>query len=167
MSIRRHLLLLTLGLSGIAAVWAQPPTSTPTARQINFPPVGLAFGETMQVNLFNQAANSNNGTAASCTGTISFLDTTGKEIAKSGGNFTVAAGNVQSMTLIGTAVNTSMGSRAEVRAVVSLNIVHGTPCSLVQSLEIFDSSSGATHVYLNGGVTLGPVPALGLGVGRD
>ena len=163
MSIRKYLMLLTLSLGGVSALLAQPPTPTPPARQFNFPPVGLAFGETMQVNLFNQAANSSNGTAASCTGTVSFFDATGTEVPKSGGNFTVAAGDTQSITLLGTAVDTSTGMRAEIRAVVSLTVAKGTPCSLVPSLEIFDSTSGATHAYLNGNAAGGPVPALGFG----
>lgn len=165
MSIRRYLMTLSLGLCGISALLAQPPTSAPPTRQFNFPPIGLAFGETMQVNLFNQAVNAENGTAASCTGTVSFLDQNGKEIPKSGGNFTVTAGDTQSIALLGTAVEASTGSRAEIRAVVALNFVHGTPCSLVQSLETFDSSTGATHAYLTGPVAGGPV--LGLGFGRD
>ena len=163
MSIRKHLMLLTLSLGGISALLAQPPTPTPPARQFNFPPVGLAFGETMQVNLFNQAANSSNGTAASCTGTVSFFDATGKEVPKSGGSFTVTAGQTQSIPLLGTAVDTSTGSRAEIRAVVSLTPAKGTPCSLVQSLEVFDSTNGGTHVYLNGTTAGGSVPALGFG----
>ncbi|HUJ50964.1 MAG TPA: hypothetical protein VLW25_12225 [Bryobacteraceae bacterium] len=159
MSIHRFLLVLTLGLSGICTVMAQPPTAAGGTRQFSFPPAGLAFGETMQVNLFNQAASAPNGTAASCTGTVSFLDLNGKEIPKSGGKFTVASGDTQPITLLGTAVNTSMGGRAEIRAVVSLTITHGTPCWLVQSLETYDSSTGATHVYLTGPVTVGPIPA--------
>jgi hypothetical protein len=159
MSIHGFLMVLTLGLSGISALMAQPPTPAAGTRQFSFPPVGLAFVETMQINLFNQAASAPNGTAASCIGTVSFLDLNGKEIPKSGGNFTVATGDTQSITLLGTAVNTSLGARAEIRAVVSLTIAHGTPCSLVQSLETFDSSTGATHVYLTGPVTVGPIPA--------
>ena len=150
MSIHKFLMVLTLSLSGISAVMAQPSAPTPAARQSSFPPVGLAFGETMQVNLFNQAANPSNGTAASCNGTVSFLDANGKEIPKSGGTFTVAAGDTQSISLLGTAVDASMGSRAEIRAEISLPVTRGMPCSLLQSLETFDSSTGATHVYLTG-----------------
>ena len=151
MRTHRLVMAMVLALSGISAATAQSaPTAAPATRLINFPPAGLAFGETMQVNLLNQAANPAIGTAASCTGTVSFLDASGKELAKSGGNFTVAAGAIQSISLLGTAVNASMGSRAEIHAVVSLTIARGTPCSLVESLETFDSSTGATHVFLTG-----------------
>ncbi len=150
MSIQSLLILFTLGVSGIATLSAQPPMPTPAARQFNFPPIGLAFGETMQVNLFNQAGDSDNGAAASCTGNVSFLDANGKAIPKSGGTFAVGAGVTQSISLLGTAVDAGVGSRAEIRAVVSLNASHEAPCSLVQSLETFDTSTGATHVYLTG-----------------
>ncbi len=152
MSVHRFLIVLTLGLSGISAVMAQPSAPTPAARQSSFPPVGLAFSETMQVNLSNQAANPTSGTAASCTGTVTFLDSSGKEISKSGGTFTVPAGATQSISLLGTAVDSSVGSRAEIRAEISLTVTRGTPCSLVQSLETFDSSTGATHVYITGSI---------------
>jgi hypothetical protein len=152
MSVHRFLMVLSLSLCGISAAMAQPSAPTPVARQSSFPPVGLAFSETMQLNLFNQSANPSDGTAASCTGTVSFLDSNGKEIPKSGGTFTVAAGATQSISLLGTVVDASMGSRAEVRAEVSLTVTRGTPCALVQSLETFDSSTGATHVYLTGSI---------------
>src|SRR5579862_10503 len=113
MSVHRFLIVLILGLSGISTVLAQPSAITPAARQSSFPPVGLAFSETMQVNLFNQASIAPNGTPASCTGTVSFLDANGKAIPKSGGTFTVAAGDTQSISLLGTVVDASMGSRAE------------------------------------------------------
>ena len=154
MSVRRIFLTIVLAASGVPAVFAQP--STMMTRQVSFPPVGVALTETMQVNLFNQATVSNNGNAnaPSCTGSVSFVDATGKAIAGTGGNFTVASGQTQSISILGAKANASSttGSRAEVRAVVTLNVVHGTPCSLVDSLETFDSTTGATHVFLLGSV---------------
>ena len=152
MFVRNIFSIIVLAVGGVTAVLAQP--STTTTRQVSFAPVGVALTETMQVNLFNQAAATNNGTAPSCTGSVSFVDATGKAIAGTGGNFTVASGQTQSVSVLGTKANTSTttGSRAEVRAVITLNVVHGTPCSLVDSLETFDSTTGATHVYLLGSV---------------
>ncbi|HLG98312.1 MAG TPA: hypothetical protein VKX49_18495 [Bryobacteraceae bacterium] len=155
----RFRLLMILGLSGITALVAQPPTPTPVTREIAFPPVGLAAMETMQVNIANTAANAASGTAASCTGSVSFLDSTGKAIAGTGGTFTVASGVTQSMTLLGSKANTTTtnGSRAEVRVVISFNMTRGTPCALADSLETFDPTTGFTHVYLTGG-TVGSLP---------
>jgi hypothetical protein len=171
MLIHKSLMVLTLGLSGMAAIMAQPASVT---RNTSFPPVGVALMETMQVNLFNQATTPPTtmdtlappvapGTAASCTGSVSFLDANGKEIGTAT-NFTVASGDTQSISLLGSKANasTTTGARAEVRAVVSLTTARGTPCSLVQSLETFDSTTGATHVYVQGG-TLGGFAIPGFG----
>ena len=166
MFIYRLLATLTLGFSG--TLLAQPPaTPTSVTHQFSFPPVGVALTEAIQVNLFNQAANAANGAAASCTGTVSFLDAKGNAIPKSGGSFTVATGDTQSISLLGTAANasTTTGSRAEIRAVVSLTVTHGMPCSLVESLETFDSGTGATHVYLTG-TSMGALP-IAAAIGRD
>ena len=152
MSAHKLLLTIVLGISGVSMLSAQP--STATTRVASFPPVGVALTEGMQVNLYNQAPAVTTGTAPSCTGSVSFVDATGKAIAGTGGNFTVAAGATQSISILGTKANTSTttGARAEVRAVVTLNSVRGTPCSLVDSLETFDATTGATHVYLVGSV---------------
>ena len=154
MSVHKFLLTMVLGAGGVSAVWAQP--SANGTRTASFAPVGVALTETMQVNLFNQAASNGNGnsTAPSCTGTVSFLDSTGKAIAGTGGNFTVGAGQTQSISILGSKANsaTTTGSRAEIRAVVALTSTHGTPCSLVDSLETFDSTTGATHVYVLGSI---------------
>jgi len=146
-----HKFLMTVIFSsGMSALLAQ--TATPVMRQSSFPPVGVALTETIQVNLYNQAAATTNGTAPSCTGSVSFLDATGKAISGAGGNFTVAAGQTQSISLLGSKANTSSttGSRAEIRAQISLTSTHGTPCSLIDTLETFDSTTGATHVFLVG-----------------
>ncbi len=150
MSIRKFLMTVILGASGVSALLAQ--STTAVTHQSSFPPVGVALTETIQVNLFNQAAAANNGTAASCTGSVAFLDATGKAISGAGGTFTVAAGVTQSISLLGSKANTSSttGSRAEVRAQISLTSTHGTPCSLVDTLETFDSTTGATHIFLVG-----------------
>jgi len=160
MSIHKVFLTLILGSCGLSALMAQT-TPTVVTRQASFAPVGVALTETMQVNLFNQASNSSNGTAASCTGSVSFVDASGKAISGAGGTFTVAAGVTQPISLMGNKANssTTTGSRAEIRAVVTLNIIHGTPCSLVDTLELFDSTTGALHLFLNGGNSISvPLP---------
>ena len=155
MSIYKSLLTLILGASGFCA-WAQLPVPAPTssAHTSSFPPVGVALTETMQVNLYNQASNPTAGTAASCNVVVSFANAAGTTITGTGGTFTVTSGQTQSVMLAGMKANTSStnGSRAEVRAVISLTTTRGTPCSLVDSLETFDSTTGATHVYLVGSV---------------
>jgi hypothetical protein len=152
MSIHKFLLAIVLGASGVSAVWAQPTTTM--SHEASFAPVGVALTETLQVNLFNQSPAATTGTAPSCTGSVSFLDATGKAISGTGGSFTVASGATQSISILGSKANssTTTGSRAEIRAVISLTTPRGTPCSLVDSLETFDSTTGVTHVYLLGSV---------------
>jgi hypothetical protein len=47
------------------------------------------------------------------------------------------------------------------RAVISLTRTSGTPCELAASLATFDTSSGATHLYV-----ADAYPASGPGPGR-
>jgi hypothetical protein len=158
MFVRKSILTMVLAASGVSAVWAQPSVGN-GSREVSFAPIGVALTETLQVNLFNQSASGGSGTAPSCTGSVAFLDSTGKAIAGTGGNFTVGAGATQSISILGSKANSSSttGSRAEIRATITLNSVRGTPCSLVDSLETFDSTTGATHVYVLGSI-LNQVP---------
>jgi len=136
-------------------------TTTPTlTRNSSFPPVGLAASETMQVNVANLAENPTTVTstspAASCTGSISFFNAAGTPIGTAT-EFTVATGVTQSATMTLAKAGITGTTRAEIRAVIQSTITEGRdapPCSLVSSLETFDSTSGATHVYLSN-----PAPA--------
>ncbi len=133
-------------LSFAAAGWAQQG-STAVTRDSAFPPVGLAFSETAQINVANTAANPSSGTAASCTGTISFNTSTGAA-AETPVKFTVTAGQIFSTELTAAKLGVTNGSRAEFIGSVQLTLTPKAPCSLTISLETFDSVSGATHVYL-------------------
>jgi hypothetical protein len=129
------------------AVSAQTPTATTASRDLAFPPVGLAFSETAQINVANTAANPTTGTAASCTGTISFNTATGAA-AETPVKFTVTAGQIYSAQLTAAKLGVVNGQRAEFIGSVQLTLTPKTPCTLSISLETFDSTTGATHVYL-------------------
>jgi hypothetical protein len=129
------------------AVSAQTPDAATASRNLAFPPVGLAFSETAQINVANTAANPANGTAASCTGTISFNTATGAS-AETPVKFTVTAGQISSATLTAAKLGVVNGQRAEFIGSVQLTLTPKTPCTLSISLETFDSTTGATHVYL-------------------
>lgn len=123
-------------------------TSGSVTRQSSTPSIGLGSTETAQINVTNLASNTGSGTAASCTGTVSFLNASGAAIG-SATSFTVAGGQTQSVTLPFNKAGAS-GTRTEIRAGISLTANVGTaaaPCSLVSSLETYDSSTGATHVF--------------------
>lgn len=130
--------------------FAQTTTSTGT-RTASFAPLGLGSTETAQINVVNTASNSSTGTAASCTGTISFLNATGATIGTAT-PFTVASGAIFTARLP-FASSGGSGVRTVIRPSVSLTISTASPrppCSLEISIETYETSSGATHVYQSG-----------------
>src|SRR5579863_6480021 len=128
------------------------PSAPPATRDFSFPPVGLASSETAQLNLVNiaQASATAGAAAPSCTGTITFADSTGKTIGTPA-NFTTTGSQVSSTQLLFSQLPLpGSGSRAEFVANVhlTLSFPEKAPCALVFSLETFDTTSGVTHVYL-------------------
>jgi hypothetical protein len=129
----------------------------------SFPPVGLASSETAQVNVINiaKASSATGATAPSCTGTITFSNASGTAIG-SPVSFTTTGSEVFSTPLNFSQVGAS-GLRGEFVASVQLTgtVPSKAPCSLVFSLETFDTSIGATHVLLEnsaGGAAVLPIP---------
>ena len=143
--------VLTLLAAAAPALWAQSSTTstTFTATQ-NLPPIGLASTETAQVNAVNVAEASSSGTAASCTGSISFLNSSGTVIGTAA-TYTLGTNQLKSVSLPYSSAGAT--GRAEIRAVVTQTVTTGSdvPCDLLISLETFDTASGVTHVYLSGG----------------
>jgi hypothetical protein len=145
MLIRRTVLtFVAYAIWTAGAALAQTTTSSFT-RTLNFLPVGLAGTETIQVNVVNLAANSSSGTAASCTGAITFLGANGTALAGAT-NFTVTSGQIFSAPMLGS------GARKTVSAQISLTVpaTAAPPCQLGATLETFDTTTGATHVHING-----------------
>jgi hypothetical protein len=154
MFLRTALKFLAAGCLAVAAS-AQTTTSTSTITR-SLPPVGLASTETLQINLRNDAAASSSGTAASCTGSVSFSTSTGTAIG-SATSFTITSGEVSSVSLPFS--KSGLSARGEIVASITLTLTSGTPCALLSSLETFDTSSGVTHIYTAaGGVGYGPGP---------
>ncbi len=132
-----------------AAALSQTTTSGTVTETSNTAPVGLASSETAQVNLLNAASASSNGTAASCTGTVSFLNASGTAIGTAT-PFTIASGVITSVSLpFGKAGVT--GTRTEIRAVITRTVTlnSGVPCALQATLETYDTATGVTHLYLS------------------
>ncbi len=155
MTIQRFLFaFLALGC-GVSGAFAQYSTTTtgsaaPYTPQINFPPVGLATTETAQINVANLAANSSSGTAASCTGTITFIDAAGATVG-SASTFTVTAAQTYSASLPYT--STGSAGRTVIRGQVTWTAPTSStsaPCNLQASFETYDTSSGVTHLLLGG-----------------
>jgi hypothetical protein len=149
MSIRTLLPVFTASVF-LSSAFAQ--TTTANTREFDFPAIAFGSTETLEINAINVAANSANGTAASCTGSIAFHNAAGTAVGAAT-SFTLTAGQISTARLPFANAGSAAG-RAAVRAVVQVTIPAATPrppCSLQLSLEIFDSSTNATHVYINGG----------------
>jgi len=147
-----------------AAAFAQPTTTSTLTRQFSFPPIGLAPTETAQITVINMASNPTNGNAASCTGAMTFMSvpTNGSagSVIGSATNFTVTAGANASAKLSGGGL---FAARQEIRGTVTLTLSAATaaPCSLSIVLETYDTGTGATHAWLNGGTLAGLSPGPG------
>ncbi len=153
-------LIAIAGLTALSAM-AQSVTTTTAAftRTTNLPPFGLGTTETARINLTNIAVASQAGTAASCEGAIAFLNAAGATI------------GTATPFKIGTLATTSVslpfsgagltGPHGVLRAAITVNHPATTstspapPCSLLSSLETFETISGATHLYIPGQIAVG------------
>ena len=135
-----------------SAAWGQTTTTT---RTHNFAPFGLGSTETARVDLSNLAVASAGGTAPSCTGNVAFVNAAGATIGTAT-NFAVAAGQTSSISLAFGSAGLA-GSRGEIRVVLQTtrSTTAPAPCSLFVSLQTFDTSGGATHLYSAGEVSTG------------
>ena len=154
MSIRNLRLLFALAAAMTRSALAQTTTTTRTS-DFSFPLVGLASTETIGVNLINLASNTTSGTAASCTGTVAFLNSTGTTIGTAT-TFTLAADAATSVTLTFSSAGLT-SPRGLIRTVLTTTNTSNVPCSLSFSLNTYDTSTGVTHVFLTGsGIQSGP-----------
>ena len=140
----RRIILSVLAVVGMTAAYGQEAVSS--THTISLPPAGIGSTETMQVTVTNLAANGNNNTTASCTGSVSFLNSNGATIGTAT-TYTAAAGQSVDVKLA-FASAASSGSRVDVRAVIAATQTAGAPCELAYSLQTYDTSSGVTHLYL-------------------
>jgi hypothetical protein len=165
---RRSLQVLAAAVCGaFSPVWAQGTTAPASFTRTNvFAPVGLAASETASITVVNTAtaaspSSANAVLAPSCAGTISFFNANG-EIGTPL-PFTVGSGQFVTVTLAFSEAGLP-GNRGEIRGSISLTASTSTPspCSLLASMETYDSSTGATHAVLSTSMaTLTPVVPVG------
>lgn len=146
MSLRNFILLLALAAFACSAS-AQTTTITRTT-DYTFPVVGLGSTESIGVNLINVAANSASGTAASCTGSVTYFNAAGAIIGAAN-TFSLGANAATSINLPFSSTGIT-GVRGLIRTVVASTTTSGVPCSLSYSLNTFDTSSGVTHIFIQG-----------------
>jgi hypothetical protein len=144
MSFQKLVSLSIIAAGSMLSLFAQ--TTTSGTRTINLPPAGLGSTETARINVVNVAADSSSGTAASCAGSISFLNSAGTAIG-SATAFTVTSGQISSASLPFSGAGLS-GIRGEIRGEIQLTLTAGVPCGLSFSFETFDSTTGASHIFL-------------------
>ena len=131
-----------------AGAWAQTSTTSTSTRDIAI--AGLGANETAQLFVVNTATASGGGTAASCTGSLSYTNAAGTAI---GTAVTFALGTGQSSSASLPYSQAGQSGRAIVRAHLTLTRAGGSnaPCSLKTLFETFDTTTGATHVHVDGG----------------
>jgi hypothetical protein len=139
-------------ITAVFAVSSFAQTTTTRTTDYTFPLVGLGSTETIGVNLINLASNTSNGTASSCTGSVTFINAAGTTIGTAT-TFTLAAHAVTSINLPFSSSGIS-GIRGLIRTVLATTTSYNVPCSLSYTLNTFDTSSGVTHVFISGS---GPV----------
>jgi hypothetical protein len=143
---------ITLGarLFLVTAAFGQPPISTPL-----LPPVGLAATETAQVNVVNSALPVPGGLEPFCSGTIVFYGgASGQTVLGNVAAFQVRPGEVFSAALPFSSTGAT-ASRTVIRVAITLSAFtvptaagpQVTPCSLVSSIETYDTVTGVTHAY--------------------
>jgi hypothetical protein len=146
----RKIALASFLIAGFITSGAMAQTTTATAiRTISFPLIGLGSSQTAQITVANLAAASSSGTAASCTGSISFLNAAGTTIGTAT-SFTLASGVISSATLPFAKVGAT-GSHVVVRAVITETPASGVPCQLDSLLEVYDTASGVDARTTDGG----------------
>jgi hypothetical protein len=148
--------LLLAAAAGVAAAQNAPAAPiTIVVEQYTFAPVGTTYAY-LRVNV----ANLSGGTSV-CTGSVSFIDSTGKTIPGPGGSLNVAAGQTSSFEFVPqTAVS------GAVRGFVTINhqvggVVGPMPvmsCNALMSLEVVNSINGQTQAVLTNPTPISGIP---------
>jgi hypothetical protein len=175
---RQNFLLIcgVLGWGVTSPTQAQVPIAPASVtRDYVFPPIGLGASETASITIVNAASVASSGAtvampATGCTGTISFSNPNGP--IGTPAPFTVQPAQFLTVTLPFASAGLP-GTRGEIQGKVSLTTSTATSssCSLMLSLETYDSNTGVTHAVLNNTLTqvepVGPILPIAMpSVGR-
>jgi hypothetical protein len=161
----RSIRVFTAGMlfAAIAAFGQTAATGSSVPSPPQLPPVGLAPTETAQVNVVTTALPDPNGGGLLpvCSGTIAFYSGGPGSTAVVGiAAFNARSGEVFSAPLSYARTGAS-GARTVIRVAITLSpflVPAGAgpvaaPCSLMASLETFDSATGVTHAIVYGATT--------------
>jgi hypothetical protein len=158
--IRNIVLGAAAALFAVNAAFAQPPfpaasgtatNTTTTYTPQPLPPFGLGSTETARVDVMNVATASSTGTAASCTGSIAFFNASGTQIGTAT-TYTLSTNQISSASLpFGSAGLTSPRGEITVLITPTVPSTSAPPCQLRATLATFDTTTGATHLYVPAG----------------
>ena len=135
-------------------------TTTPYGTLLQLPPVGLAVSETAQVNVMMPLFTG--GAGPYCAGTIAFSSAgAAGTVVGTVSTFGLEPGETFSASLPFTSAS-SAGARTVIWAAINLSpwkipTAAGpvfASCSIVSSLETFDSATGVTHAVVTGSAVL-------------
>jgi hypothetical protein len=146
-------------MASTVAALAQPAIVAPLANVQTTGIVGIADAQTARLNLLNPGVQAPLS-AIACTATVTFIDGDSNQLKSA--TFTVTPGKSSYLDLRSdTDLNLAAGDRSEIRAVISIlttttippppsttPVAASTSCSVIPTLEIFDTSTGRTLVTL-------------------
>jgi hypothetical protein len=150
----QRICVFTLAAAGAFAQATSTPAPSAVTTTSTTGMVGLAEGQTARINVLNPGVLAP-AMGMICSVHLAFTDGTGKLLKAA--NVNVAPGQSQSVDLISdTDLYLAIGTRVEIRAMIvpptANPVTSATPasCSLIGTLEIFDSSTKRTQAVLGG-----------------
>lgn len=170
MFLGRFLLVSAAAVCGVISPMSAQVTTTPIipasfTRDYAFPPVGLGSSETASITVVNTATavlpaetSTTVVAAPSCAGTISFWNANGA--IGTPASFTIGSEEFKTVTLPFASAGLT-GNRGEIQGKISLTTSTSarTACSLMSSMETYDSITSATHTVLSSSLVanVGPI----------
>lgn len=149
----QRICVFTLAAAGAFAQSASTPATSTVAKTSTTGMIGLAEGQTARINVLNPGILPP-ASATICSVNLAFTDGTGKLLKAT--SVSVVPGQSSSFDLVSdTDLYLAIGARVEIRAAVTPAVVPVTPatpasCTLIGTLEIFDSSTKRTDAELGG-----------------
>jgi hypothetical protein len=150
----QRICVFTLAAAGAFAQATSTPAPSTVTTTSTTGMIGLAEGQTARLNVLNPGILAP-AVGMICSVNLAFTDGTGKLLKTT--NVSVAPGQSAPFDLISdTDLYLAIGTRVEIRAVIipptAIPVTSATPasCSLIGTLEIFDSSTKRTQAVLGG-----------------
>ena len=153
----RSAVVLTVTAAGLAAQIISPLPPIRAFQQVQtFGMVGLAEGQTARLNVLNPGVPSPAATGAMCSALLTFFDDQGASLKSA--TVTVIPGKSDSYDLDSDKdLKLAVNQRRQIRATIQIPPVvpppgslapQFIPCTLISTLEVFDTITGKTQVVI-------------------